>query len=35
VKAIDRALATATQPDLAYPHHDPQILQGKRLVRVI
>jgi len=35
VAALDRALATATRPDLAFPNHDVEIMQGKRVARVI
>lgn len=35
VVALERAITTATQPDLAYPNHDLSLLQGKRVVRVI
>jgi glyoxylase-like metal-dependent hydrolase (beta-lactamase superfamily II) len=35
VAALDRALATATRPDLAFPNHDLEIMQGKRVARVI
>jgi glyoxylase-like metal-dependent hydrolase (beta-lactamase superfamily II) len=35
VTALDRALATAARPDLAFPNHDTEILQGKRVARVI
>ena len=35
VVALDRALATATRPDLAFPNHDAEIMQGKRVVRVV
>jgi glyoxylase-like metal-dependent hydrolase (beta-lactamase superfamily II) len=35
VAALDRALATASRPDLAFPNHDAEIMQGKRIIRVI
>lgn len=35
VMALDRALATATTPDLALPSHDPKLMQDKRFLRVI
>jgi glyoxylase-like metal-dependent hydrolase (beta-lactamase superfamily II) len=35
VAALDRALATAARPDLAFPNHDVEIMQGKRVARVI
>jgi glyoxylase-like metal-dependent hydrolase (beta-lactamase superfamily II) len=35
VAALDRAIATAARPDLAFPNHDTEIMQGKRVARVI
>ena len=35
VVALDRALATATRPALAFPNHDAEIMQGKRVARVV
>ncbi len=35
VLALDRALATATRPDLVIPNHDTEVMQGKRVVRVV
>jgi len=35
VAALDRALATATRPDLAFPNHDTEIMHGKRVRRII
>ena len=35
VVALERALATAARPDLAFPNHDTEIMQGKRVTRVI
>jgi glyoxylase-like metal-dependent hydrolase (beta-lactamase superfamily II) len=35
VAALDRALETAARPDLAFPNHDAEIMQGQRVVRVI
>ena len=35
VMALERAITTATQPDLAFPNHDMKIMQGKRIMRVI
>jgi glyoxylase-like metal-dependent hydrolase (beta-lactamase superfamily II) len=35
VIALDRALSTAARPDLAFPNHDVEIMQGKRVIRVI
>jgi glyoxylase-like metal-dependent hydrolase (beta-lactamase superfamily II) len=34
VVALDRALATAMRPDLAFPNHDTEVMQGKRIARV-
>lgn len=34
VVALDRALATATRPDLAFPNHDLEVMRGKRVIRV-
>ena len=34
VIALDRALTVATRPDLAFPNHDTEIMQGKRVTRV-
>jgi hypothetical protein len=34
VVALDRALTTAARPDLAFPNHDTEIMQGKRVIRV-
>jgi glyoxylase-like metal-dependent hydrolase (beta-lactamase superfamily II) len=35
VIALDRALTTAARPDLAFPNHDAEIMQGKRVARVV
>jgi len=35
VVALERALATATRRDLAFPNHDTDIMNGKRVVRVL
>jgi hypothetical protein len=35
VTALDRALATAARPDLAFPNHDTEVMQGKRVNRVL
>lgn len=35
VVALDRALSTAARPDLAFPNHDTEIMQGKRVVRIV
>jgi glyoxylase-like metal-dependent hydrolase (beta-lactamase superfamily II) len=35
VLALERALSTAARPDLAFPNHDTEIMQGKRVARVI
>ena len=35
VAALDRAISTAARPDLAFPNHDAEIMQGKRVMRVI
>jgi glyoxylase-like metal-dependent hydrolase (beta-lactamase superfamily II) len=35
VLALERALAAAARPDLAFPNHDTEIMRGKRVVRVI
>jgi glyoxylase-like metal-dependent hydrolase (beta-lactamase superfamily II) len=35
VAALDRALNTAARPDLAFPNHDTEIMQGKRVTRVV
>ena len=35
VVALERALTTASEPNLAYPNHDIELMQGKRVVRVI
>ncbi len=34
VLALDRALETASRPELSLPNHDPKLMQGKRVVRV-
>lgn len=33
--ALDRAIATAASPELALPNHDVEIMQGKRVARVV
>jgi glyoxylase-like metal-dependent hydrolase (beta-lactamase superfamily II) len=33
--ALDRALATVSHPDLAFPNHDTEIMQGRRVTRVV
>ena len=35
VTALDRALATAARPDLAFPNHDTEVMKGKRVNRVL
>ena len=35
VVALERALNTAARPDLAFPNHDTEIMQGKRVTRVV
>jgi len=35
VMALERALETATTPDLAFPNHDPKLMQNKRFLRII
>jgi glyoxylase-like metal-dependent hydrolase (beta-lactamase superfamily II) len=35
VVALERALSTAARPDLAFPNHDTEIMQGKRVARII
>ena len=35
VVALERALSTAVRPDLAFPNHDTEIMQGKRVARII
>jgi glyoxylase-like metal-dependent hydrolase (beta-lactamase superfamily II) len=35
VAALDRAIATAARPDLAFPNHDADVMKGKRVVQVI
>ena len=35
VVALERALSTATRTDLAFPNHDTEVMQGKRVVRVV
>jgi hypothetical protein len=35
VVALERALSTATRPDLAFPNHDTEVMEGKRVVRVV
>jgi glyoxylase-like metal-dependent hydrolase (beta-lactamase superfamily II) len=35
VVALERALSTAARPDLAFPNHDTEIMQGKRVARVL
>ena len=35
VLALDRALATASRPDLAFPNHDAEIMLGKRVRQVV
>jgi glyoxylase-like metal-dependent hydrolase (beta-lactamase superfamily II) len=34
VVALERALTTAARPDLAFPNHDTEVMQGKRIARV-
>ena len=34
VLALDRALAVAARPDLAFPNHDTGVMQGRRVTRV-
>jgi glyoxylase-like metal-dependent hydrolase (beta-lactamase superfamily II) len=34
VIALERALTTATRPDLVFPNHDTEVMQGKRVARV-
>jgi hypothetical protein len=34
VIALDRALSTAGRPDLAFPNHDTEIMQGRRVARI-
>ena len=34
VLALDRALETASRPELSFPNHDPKLMQGKRVIRV-
>jgi glyoxylase-like metal-dependent hydrolase (beta-lactamase superfamily II) len=33
--ALDRALAIVSRPDLAFPNHDTEIMQGRRVTRVV
>ena len=33
--APDRALAAATRPELAFPNHDTDIMQGKRVTKIV
>ncbi|HEU5464653.1 MAG TPA: N-acyl homoserine lactonase family protein [Candidatus Binatia bacterium] len=33
--ALERALAAAARPELAFPNHDPEILDGKRIARIV
>lgn len=35
VVALERALATAARPDLLLPNHDTEVMQGKRVARVV
>ena len=35
VVALERALSKAGRPDLAFPNHDTEIMQGKRVARII
>jgi glyoxylase-like metal-dependent hydrolase (beta-lactamase superfamily II) len=35
VIALDRALTAAGRPELAFPNHDPEVMQGKRVARVV
>ena len=35
VVALERALATATRPDLTFPNHDTEVMQGKRVTHVV
>jgi len=35
VVALERALTVAARPDLAFPNHDTEIMQGKRVARII
>jgi glyoxylase-like metal-dependent hydrolase (beta-lactamase superfamily II) len=35
VVALERALTTAARPDLAFPNHDTEVMQGKRVARVV
>jgi hypothetical protein len=35
VVALDRALATVARPDLAFPNRDAEVMQGKRVARVV
>jgi glyoxylase-like metal-dependent hydrolase (beta-lactamase superfamily II) len=35
VVALDRAISSAARPDLVFPNHDTEIMQGKRVARVI
>jgi glyoxylase-like metal-dependent hydrolase (beta-lactamase superfamily II) len=35
VVALERALATAARRDLAFPNHDTEVMQGKRVTRVV
>jgi glyoxylase-like metal-dependent hydrolase (beta-lactamase superfamily II) len=35
VVALDRAIASAARPDLVFPNHDTEIMQGKRVARVV
>jgi glyoxylase-like metal-dependent hydrolase (beta-lactamase superfamily II) len=35
VVALERALTTASRPELAFPNHDPAIMRGKRITRVV
>lgn len=35
VTALERALATAARPELAFPNHDTEVMQGRRVNRVV
>jgi glyoxylase-like metal-dependent hydrolase (beta-lactamase superfamily II) len=35
VVALDRSLTAASRPELAFPNHDPEVMQGKRVARVV
>jgi glyoxylase-like metal-dependent hydrolase (beta-lactamase superfamily II) len=35
VAALERAISTASRPELAFPSHDPAVMQGRRVRRVL